>query len=197
MTITLKMHPNGEKFQNTIGSAFQAFQNQNTHKRSGFKLLIQQKNYENLIHMWSFIHLLFSYKQNHQIIRNGFEEIMVTNQNIEKVNVQVPEQKKGLMFRGEKFNYDSEYFEFKEEEISIDNDWSFEETEYLFNQLNKYSYNFIVLSYRQSYQNKNRDIYELKDRYYSVVNEVLQKRNEKLHFLYNFVLMKNMINLEI
>lgn len=32
------------------------------------------------------------------------------------------------MFTGEKVNYDPEYLEFKEGEINIDDDWSFEET---------------------------------------------------------------------
>ncbi|CAK68485.1 unnamed protein product (macronuclear) [Paramecium tetraurelia] len=41
MTITSKMHPNGERFQNIIGPVFPAFQNKNTHKGSGCKLLIQ------------------------------------------------------------------------------------------------------------------------------------------------------------
>ncbi|CAK68484.1 unnamed protein product (macronuclear) [Paramecium tetraurelia] len=99
----------------------------------------------------------------------------------------VPEQERGKVFTGEKVNQDPEYLEFKEGEVSVDDDWSFEETQYLFNQLRNYNYNFIVLSDRYSYKNKNRDIYELKDRYYGVVNEVLQKRNETQHFLYNYV----------
>jgi hypothetical protein len=40
MTITSKMHPQGERFLSLNGPVFPAFQNKNTHKGSGCKLLI-------------------------------------------------------------------------------------------------------------------------------------------------------------
>ncbi|CAD8211207.1 unnamed protein product [Paramecium octaurelia] len=189
MTITSKMHPNGERFQNIIGPVFPAFQNKNTHKGSGQLRKLNSYVDKEVLNLTGGLYpfALFSQTkpQNHQ--KWAQEEILLSNQQIEKVKAWVPEQERGKMFTGEKVNYDPEYLEFKEGEVSVDDDWSFEETQYLFNQLRNYNYNFIVLSDRYSYKNKNRDIYELKDRYYGVVNEVLQKRNETSHFLYNYV----------
>ncbi|CAK64561.1 unnamed protein product (macronuclear) [Paramecium tetraurelia] len=189
MTITSKMHPNGERFQNLIGPVFPAFQNKNTHKGSGQLRKLNSYVDKEVLNLTGGLYPFALFSQTKPLNHQKWvqEEIVLTNENIQKVKAWVPEQERGLMFKGEKVNQDPEYLEFKEEEISIDNDWSFEETQYLFNQLRNYNYNFIVLSDRYSYQNKNRDIYELKDRYYSVVNEVLQKRNDKSHFLYNYV----------
>ncbi|CAD8211716.1 unnamed protein product [Paramecium octaurelia] len=189
MTITSKMHPNGERFQNLIGPVFPAFQNKNTHKGSGQLRKLNSYVDKEVLNLTGGLYPFALFSQTKPLHHQKWvqEEIVLTNENIQKVKAWVPEQERGQMFKGEKVNQDPEYLEFKEEEISIDNDWSFEETQYLFNQLRNYNYNFIVLSDRYSYQNKNRDIYELKDRYYSVVNEVLQKRNDKSHFLYNYV----------
>ncbi|CAD8126165.1 unnamed protein product [Paramecium sonneborni] len=189
MIITSKMHPNGERFQNIVGPVFPAFQNKNTHKGSGQLRKINSYVDKEVLNLTCGLYpfALFSQTKplNHQ--KWTQEEILLSNQKISKVKAWVPEQERGSLYNGEKVNFDPEYLEFKEGEISIDNDWSFEETQYLFNELRNYNYNFIVLQDRYSYQNKNRDIYELKDRYYSVVNEVLKKRDEKSHFLYDYV----------
>ncbi|CAD8161432.1 unnamed protein product [Paramecium octaurelia] len=115
------------------------------------------------------------------------EEILLNNSLIKRINAWVPEQEKGKLFPGEKFNIEPEVVEFTENEITVDENWDYEETKYLFQELRHFNYNFVILYDRYQYQNKNRDIYQLKDRYYSVMREILQKRNQTSHQLYNYV----------
>ncbi|CAD8114404.1 unnamed protein product [Paramecium primaurelia] len=115
------------------------------------------------------------------------EEILLNNTLIKRINAWVPEQEKGKLFPGEKFNIEPEIVEFTENDIVVDENWDYEETKYLFQELRHFNYNFIILYDRYQYQNKNRDIYQLKDRYYSVMREILQKRNQTSHQLYNYV----------
>ncbi|CAD8212336.1 unnamed protein product [Paramecium pentaurelia] len=115
------------------------------------------------------------------------EEILLNNSLIKRINAWVPEQERGKLFPGEKFNIEPEIVEFTENDIVVDENWDYEETKYLFQELRHFNYNFIILYDRYQYQNKNRDIYQLKDRYYSVMREILQKRNQTSHQLYNYV----------
>ncbi|CAD8127764.1 unnamed protein product [Paramecium sonneborni] len=115
------------------------------------------------------------------------EEILLNNLLIKRINAWVPEQEKGKLFPGEKFNIEPEIIEFTENDIMVDENWDYEETKYLFQELRHFNYNFIILHDRYQYPNKNRDIYQLKDRYYSVMREILQKRNHSSHQLYNYV----------
>ncbi|CAK78307.1 unnamed protein product (macronuclear) [Paramecium tetraurelia] len=115
------------------------------------------------------------------------EEILLNNSLVKRINAWVPEQERGKLFPGEKFNIEPEVVEFTENEITVDENWDYEETKYLFQELRHFNYNFIILYDRYQYQNKNRDIYQLKDRYYSVMREILQKRSQTSHQLYNYV----------
>lgn len=94
----------------------------------------------------------------------------------------VPKEEAAQVFPGEKFNVDVEYIEPRPDELEPCEGWTYEETVKMMQDLRGFNYNFIILHDRQ----ESRDIYQLKDRYYSVMREVLHKRGMVNHQLYNY-----------
>ncbi|KAM3128207.1 hypothetical protein pb186bvf_019690 [Paramecium bursaria] len=112
------------------------------------------------------------------------EEIkLMKNPHIKGIKVWVPADEQGQIFGGEKFNIDPEQIDFEEADLE-QSDWTFDETKYLFDQLRFFNYNFIILQDRYAYS--NRDIYQLKQRYYEVMKQVTHKKNMVTHPLYNY-----------
>lgn len=60
--------------------------------------------------------------------------------------------------------------------ISTDDDWSREETDYLFDMLRTYDMRFLVVHDRWDFPNSNRSIEDLKERYYSVCRHLIRIR---------------------
>lgn len=57
--------------------------------------------------------------------------------------------------------------------IIVDNDWSKEETDYLFELCKKYDLRFPVIEDRYNYENKQRTMEDLKDRFYSIYRKLI------------------------
>lgn len=72
----------------------------------------------------------------------------MSNPHIKKIKVWVPNEEKGHIFPGEKYNIDPEKIEFTEDELEASSEWTFAETVELFANLRSLNYNFIILADR-------------------------------------------------
>ncbi|RHZ60859.1 hypothetical protein Glove_350g176 [Diversispora epigaea] len=84
-----------------------------------------------------------------------------------------------LDYRLTEYNKSVDILEYTDEEYQkylADKDWTREETDYLFSLCKKYDLRFMVILDRYEYQNKERTMEDLKDRYYSVCKKILQVR---------------------
>ncbi|KAG1448120.1 hypothetical protein G6F55_010796 [Rhizopus delemar] len=75
-----------------------------------------------------------------------------------------------------KFNKMIDIIQYTDEDYEkhlTDNDWSKEETDYLFELCRRYDLRFPVIEDRYSFENKHRTMEDLKDRYYSICRKMI------------------------
>ncbi|EPY51685.1 Swr1 complex subunit Swc4 [Schizosaccharomyces cryophilus OY26] len=83
-------------------------------------------------------------------------------------------------YKFEKFNttlFIQDYTEEEYRELLEDEDWSKEETDYLFKLCREFDLRFFVIADRYQWPAKNRTLEDLKDRFYTVSRKILTARN--------------------
>ncbi|KAG9290752.1 hypothetical protein G9A89_011715 [Geosiphon pyriformis] len=94
-------------------------------------------------------------------------------------------EEENLVYRFSEFNKavnildytDEEYTALFPNQSSIENDWTKEETDYLFQLCRKYDLRFFIIYDRYEWPNKERSLEDLKERYYLICNEINQLRS--------------------
>ncbi|KAI9144688.1 hypothetical protein BKA69DRAFT_1053827 [Paraphysoderma sedebokerense] len=82
-------------------------------------------------------------------------------------------------YRFVQFNIKPDVIEYTEAEYNasaVDPDWTREETDYLFDLCRQFDLRFIVIADRYEWEQKERSIEDIKDRYYSVTRKILSAR---------------------
>ncbi|TPX30105.1 hypothetical protein SmJEL517_g06254 [Synchytrium microbalum] len=84
-------------------------------------------------------------------------------------------------YRFSKFNKNVNILEYSDDEYTkflVDEQWSKEETDYLFKLCKQYELRFIIITDRYEFEDKQRSMEDLKDRYYTVVRKIAESRAE-------------------